>query len=75
MIYDDFVAGHYYADIIVENKIILELKTVNAFDECHVSQLLHYLHGTDSDRGLLINFATPKLQIKRVVNHYSDLQP
>lgn len=48
--------GEYYADLIVENKIILELKAVEYIVEEFENQLLNYLRGTDCEVGLLLNF-------------------
>jgi len=72
--YKGEVAGEYYADIIVEGKVILELKAVESLDRLHAAQLLNYLKGTGFSVGLLINFRSPKAQIKRVVNNLKDDQ-
>jgi GxxExxY protein len=48
--------GQYFADLIVEEKILLELKAVRALDSAHEAQLLHYLRATDIEVGLLLNF-------------------
>ncbi len=60
------VVGEYFADIIVENKIILELKLVEVFKEEHENQLLNYLKATDVEVGLLLNFGKTT-QIKRKI--------
>jgi len=52
---------------VVENEIIVELKTVKAFDDSHLAQLRSYLKATGLKVGLLINFAKAALEIKRVV--------
>jgi GxxExxY protein len=54
--YKGNVVGDYYADLIVENKIILELKAVEYIVEQFENQLLNYLRGTDCEVGLLLNF-------------------
>ena len=59
--------GDYYADIIVEDRIILELKTVESIEKIHEAQLLHYLKATGFKIGLLVNFKHPKAQIKRFI--------
>ena len=59
--------GDYYADIVVEDKIILELKTVDSIEKIHEAQLLHYLKATGFKIGLLVNFKHPKAQIKRFI--------
>ena len=65
--YDDIRVGTYAADMVVEDEVILELKAVAAFDAIHYAQLLNYLKATGLRTGLLLNFGTPKLGIKRVV--------
>ncbi len=62
------VVGEYYADLLVNDSLIIELKTVKAFDNVHIAQLLNYLKATGKKIGLLINFYNPKVEIKRVVN-------
>ncbi|MBS1271750.1 MAG: hypothetical protein MAGBODY4_00882 [Candidatus Marinimicrobia bacterium] len=64
---DNVVVGEYYADILVEDKIIIELKTVKQIQKVHIAQLINYLKATRYKLGLLINFGHKKLQFKRVV--------
>lgn len=61
----------YRVDIIVENKLILEIKSVEALNDVHFAQLLTYLKLTDCKLGLLINFNVNLIKngIKRVVNN------
>ena len=59
--------GEYYADILVEDQVILELKTVEKIQKIHEAQLLNYLKATGYKVGLLVNFKYPKAQIKRFV--------
>ena len=66
--YQDKVVGEYYADIVVNEKIIIETKAVQSLNEIHQAQLLNYLKATKIQLGLLINFGTPKVQIKRMIN-------
>ena len=66
--YKDELVGDYFADILVENEIIIELKTVKEFDEIHITQCLNYLKITGLKLCLLINFSKPKVEIKRIVN-------
>jgi len=58
----------YYADFIVYEKIILELKALDALSSVHESQVLNYLKATGFKLGLLVNFGQPKLQYKRLVH-------
>lgn len=48
--------GQYYADLIVEGVILIELKAVRALEAAHEAQILHYLRATEIEVGLLINF-------------------
>ena len=57
----------YYADFVCFDKIIIELKACDGLVPDHTSQVLNYLKATDFKLGLLINFGTPKVQIKRVI--------
>lgn len=58
--------GHYEADMLVEQSVLLELKAVRALDGSHRSQLLNYLRATDIEVGLLLNFGV-KPEFKRLV--------
>lgn len=68
--YDGVVVGDYFADLLVGEEIIIELKAVKAIDNSHFAQCLNYLKATDKKLCLLINFAGNKVQIKRIVNKY-----
>jgi len=68
VIYDDVCVGEYFADLLVEDSVLVELKTVRAIDEIHMAQCLNYLKATGLKICLLINFAKPRVQIKRIVN-------
>ena len=65
--YKDEVVGEYIADILVEEKVILELKTVEKLEKIHEAQLLNYLKATGIHVGLLVNFKHTKAEIKRMV--------
>jgi GxxExxY protein len=60
------VIGRCYADIVVENRVIIEVKAVRALASDHQSQLLHYLRATAMEVGLLLNFG-PTPQYKRLI--------
>ena len=59
------VVGEFYADILLEDKVIIELKAVRALTPDHHAQLINYLNATGIDVGLLINFGNPKLEFRR----------
>ena len=63
--YDGVLVGDFYADLLVEDLVLLELKAVKAFDENHEAQCLNYLRGTGLTLCLLINFGKPRVEIKR----------
>jgi GxxExxY protein len=62
------VVGHYIADLLVSDRVIVEVKAVKAFDEVQYAQCLNYLKATKLRICLLINFGSPKVQIKRFIN-------
>lgn len=64
--YEGKTVGRYYADIVVNDIIILELKTVETIREEHKFQLLNYLRATEHEIGLLLNFGKSP-EIKRVI--------
>ena len=64
--YDTQLVGDYMADIIVEGKVILELKSVKELHPAHEAQLINYLKATGIEVGLLINFGE-SVEIKRKV--------
>ena len=64
--YEDEIVGEYFADILVDDKVIVEIKAVKNLAIEHEAQLLNYLKATDKEVGLLLNFG-PKPKIKRKV--------
>jgi GxxExxY protein len=64
--YDGQVVGEYFADIVVNGTVIVELKAVRQFLKEHEAQLLNYLKATQLEVGLLLNFG-PKAEHKRKV--------
>ena len=65
--YKNKVVGEYYADLLVEDQVIVELKTVERIEKIHEAQLLNYLKATGLKIGLLVNFKHQKADIKRMV--------
>jgi GxxExxY protein len=57
--------GEYFADILVEEIVIIELKVVEQLQKIHEAQLLNYLKATGIKIGLLVNFKYPKAEIRR----------
>ena len=69
--YRDEVVGRFYADLIIENKLLLELKATKSLCKASESQLLNYLHASNIQTGLLINFGSISLQFKRMTIAHS----
>jgi GxxExxY protein len=65
--YRDKEVGIYYADLVFENAVIVEVKSVDKIDDVHRAQLLNYLRISGMRVGLLINFSRPKLEYERLV--------
>ena len=65
--YKDQIIGEYFADLLVEDQVIIELKTFDRIEKIHEAQLLNYLKATGIKVGLLVNFKSTKADIKRFV--------
>ena len=70
--YKEAIVGDYIADILVDDRVIVELKTVERIERIHEAQLLNYLKATGIKVGLLVNFKNTKAQIKRLVLDYPE---
>lgn len=64
---DEWLLGEFYADLFVDNRLIVELKACKAYSDEHVAQLLGYLRASRVEHGLLINFGARALQIKKFI--------
>ncbi len=73
--YQDKVVVVYVADLVVEDCVPVELKAAKALDEAHRSQCINHLRATGYRIGLLINFGTPKIEIKRIANPLASSIP
>ena len=65
--YKDAIVGDYVADLIVDEKVIVELKAEDTYSKQHEAQLLNYLKATGLKVGVLINFGRTKCEFKRLV--------
>ncbi len=64
------IVGEYYADLVVNETVIIELKSVEYLTEAHENQILHYLRSTEMELGLLFNFGSkPEFKRKIYDNH------
>lgn len=61
------IVGHYVADIMVDDKIILELKCVETITNVHRAQTLNYLKATGKQLAIILNFAKEKLEYERLI--------
>jgi GxxExxY protein len=61
------LVGEYYADILVDEKIILELKTADKIVDIHRAQILHYLRATGIKLGMILNFGNKNFEYERLV--------
>lgn len=68
--YEDLKVGNYFADIIVENKVIIELKAEAAICPQHEAQLVNYLKATDIEVGLLLNFGQEPKVVRKIFNNH-----
>ena len=62
---DGTILGEFYADLLVEGVLVVELKAVRAIVDEHVAQILGYLHSARMETRLLINFGSPVLSVKK----------
>jgi GxxExxY protein len=67
IIYDGVAVGDYFADLLVEDSVLIELKCVRVLDQAHRAQCMNYLRATGLRLCLLMNFATPRLEVRRIV--------
>ncbi len=68
VLFENENVGSYFADILVEDRIIVELKCVENFSNAHIAQTLNYLKATNINLALLINFGKNSLEYKRLVS-------
>ena len=64
--YDNQVVGEFFADLLVENKVVVEVKAAGKYDNVFEAQLLNYLKAMGLEVGLIINFG-PSVEVKRMV--------
>ena len=74
--YEKVKVGHYFADAIVESKVIIEMKATEALGKAHEIQLLNYLKATEIEVGLLLNFGKkPEFRRKIFTNDQKKSGP
>ncbi|HEX9782389.1 MAG TPA: GxxExxY protein, partial [Opitutaceae bacterium] len=62
---DGTLLGEFFADLFVDSRLIVELKACCALEDEHVAQFLGYLRAARMEHGLLINFGSPRLEIRK----------
>jgi GxxExxY protein len=72
VIYDGVVVGEYVADLLIEGCVLVELKAVQGLDDIHTAQCLNYLQANGLKVCLLLNFGRPKVEVRRIVNKFSE---
>ena len=72
--YDDKVVGTRRADFIVESNVLIELKASIKLENVHLAQGLNYLQAYKIEKGLLINFGAPSLEVKRLFRKKNNLK-
>jgi len=70
VLYDGVVAGNFSADILIEGRVMIELKANQTIVAAHEVQLINYLTATGINVGLLLNFGAEKLEFKRKTRTY-----
>jgi GxxExxY protein len=70
---DGTLLGEFFADLFVEGRLIIELKAARTVAEEHIAQLLGYLRSSRIETGLLINFGSPRIHVKKYL--MSDVLP
>lgn len=64
---DGTVLGDYFVDLLVNRRLIVEIKACNALADEHIAQVLGYLRASSMRHALLINFGAPRIQFKKLV--------
>ena len=71
---DGTLIGDYYADLLVDNRLVVELKAARALAEEHTAQTLGYLRASRIEHGLLMNFGAPKFEIRKYALSQADVK-
>ena len=65
--YKAVLVGEYFADLVIDKKLVVEIKAVSKFNASHQAQAMHYLAATGLRLALLLNFGTGSLEHRRVI--------
>jgi GxxExxY protein len=66
VLYDGVIVGEFFADMLVDDFVLIELKAVSALNNEHLAQTFNYLRATGLPTCMLINFGQPKIQVRRL---------
>ena len=72
---DGTVIGEYFADLLVEDQLIVEVKAAKAIADEHLAQVLGYLRSARMEHGVLVNFGSAKFQIRKLAMSEARHQP
>ena len=72
--YKNQSVGNYIADIVIEGRLLVELKALSDITKQHEAQVMNYLKATSIKVGLLLNFGTPKLGVRRIAWRYNEAE-
>ncbi len=67
VVYNQIIVGEFFADLLIEDRVLVELKAVSMLVTEHTAQALNYLRASGLEICLLINFGKPKVEIKRLL--------
>ncbi len=70
--YKNEIVGNYTADLVVAEKLLIELKALSALSREHDAQVMNYLKASRLSVGLLLNFGTPRIGVKRIVWKHNE---
>jgi GxxExxY protein len=70
--YQGIIVGEYAVDMLVEDSVLVELKAAKGIEDVFLAQCLNYLRASGRQVCLLLNFGTPKLQVRRIVHGFTD---
>jgi GxxExxY protein len=68
--YKGQIVGTYYADLLVQDRLVVEVKAVQAINPVHEAQCLNYLRASRLSLCLLINFARPRVELRRIAREF-----
>ena len=68
--YREAIVGEYFADLLVDDRVVVELKAVSCLELAHKAQCMNYLRAARMRIAILLNFGRPKLEVRRIISGY-----